>query len=165
MTYFEDLFLCFIFLSIKKNLFSISRSFSCVDYRIHPNGHNSHEFCGESFDRKTMQPIEIVFCLFILQQSAHRGEITEQPTRLSRWWMRHYQHIGLASLAGSAILVCIIVMILLPIFLRESSNGKKKEIITPFKLNHSFDERFRELFDCSKSVAFIFSTNENIINW
>ncbi|CAF0879498.1 unnamed protein product [Adineta ricciae] len=52
-------------------------------------------------------------------------EITEQPHPASRWWMRHHMHIGLASLAGSAILMCIVAVILLPIAVRKPSDDEE----------------------------------------
>ncbi len=42
--------------------------------------------------------------------------------------MRHYRHIGLASMAGSAILVCVIAVILLPIIIRHLSTGLSKSL-------------------------------------
>ena len=49
--------------------------------------------------------------------------MTQQPTRVSRWWMRHYRHAGLASMAGSAILICVVAVILLPIAIRRTEQG------------------------------------------
>ena len=58
--------------------------------------------------------------------------VTKQPNRFLRWWMRHYRHIGLASMAGSAILICIIAVMLLPIIIRHYSAGLYKSF---FKKN------------------------------
>ncbi|UJR31954.1 hypothetical protein I4U23_019427 [Adineta vaga] len=52
--------------------------------------------------------------------------ITQQPHPLYRWWMRHHMHIGLASMAGSAILSCVIAVILLPIAVQKPSEEEEQ---------------------------------------
>ncbi|CAF3999919.1 unnamed protein product [Rotaria sordida] len=61
-----------------------------------------------------------------VQPISHQEEVTVQTNRLLRWWMRHYHHIGLASLAGSAILVCIMAVILLPIVIHNSTKDSEQ---------------------------------------
>lgn len=51
------------------------------------------------------------------------NNVTEQPSHLVRWWIRHHRSIGLASMAGSAVLMCIIAVILLPIIVHHLSKG------------------------------------------
>ncbi|CAF1179914.1 unnamed protein product [Adineta ricciae] len=61
----------------------------------------------------------------VYSDNRQRPEITQQPHPVSRWWMRHHMHIGLASLAGSAILMCIVAVILLPIAVRKPSDDEE----------------------------------------
>ncbi|CAF0956760.1 unnamed protein product [Adineta steineri] len=75
-----------------------------------------------------------------IRSTAAPGTVTEQPNRLSRWWMRHHVHIGLASMGGSAILICIIAVILLPIVFKNPSKDdpcmdEKNPLIKPPEWN------------------------------
>ncbi|CAF3626862.1 unnamed protein product [Rotaria sp. Silwood1] len=61
-----------------------------------------------------------------VQSVNHQEKEIVQTNNLLRWWMRHYHHIGLASLAGSAILVCIIAIILLPIAVHNATKDDEQ---------------------------------------
>ena len=65
----------------------------------------------------------MAFIFKIGQSVTHPTRVTEQPNRILRWWIRHYRHAGLASMAGSAILACVIAVILLPVAFRNPAKG------------------------------------------